>query len=264
MPTALITGSSDGIGWETAKGLLAQGWTVLVHGRNKARAEEAVSALEGPRERVRPVWGDLASLEQVRNLAAQASALELALDALVLNAGVFESKPARTGDGFERTMGINHFAHVYLLLRLRQVLALAPAPRLIWVSSGVHHGAALDPQDLDLTRGWSPYGAYASSKLANAVCAAEIARRPEFRGILSFSLHPGVVSTKLLTRNFGATGVPRPQGARTSLYCILEPGLEARQGGYFERQALSKADPRVYDAAFGKELWEKTLERLPK
>jgi NAD(P)-dependent dehydrogenase (short-subunit alcohol dehydrogenase family) len=262
MPTALVTGSTDGIGLETARQLLQRGWRVLLHGRDSARAMSALKALGATGARAATVHGDLASMAQVQGLAAEVRQSADALDVLLLNAGVYESKRSVTADGFERTMAVNHFAHLLLALALKPLLSAAPSPRVVWVSSGVHRGARLDPADLDLGRGWDPYGSYASSKLANAVCAAEMARRPEHKGILSLSLHPGVVTTKLLTRNFGSAGVPVEEGARTSLHCALSPGLESRNGAYFNHCAPAEPDPRVKDPAFGRALWDQSLVRL--
>jgi NAD(P)-dependent dehydrogenase (short-subunit alcohol dehydrogenase family) len=262
MPTALITGSTDGIGLETARQLLAKGWRVLVHGRSPERAASAVKALEGAGGEAEPVGGDLASMDAVLELAEQTERTAPKLDVLLLNAGVFESKRSLSPDGFERTMAVNHFAHLLLALRLRARLAAAPAGRVIWVSSGVHHGARLDLDDLDLVRGWSGYGAYAGSKLANAMCAAEMARRSEWSGLPACSLHPGVVGTKLLTRNFGMGGVSTVEGSKTSVFCVLTPDLKRYNGSYFNHAAPAAADPRVGDPALGRELWERSLLRL--
>jgi NAD(P)-dependent dehydrogenase (short-subunit alcohol dehydrogenase family) len=263
MPTALITGSTDGIGLETARQLLARGWRILVHGRDRDRAGSGLDALAGAGDgTASAVWGDLASMPAVLDLAEQVRRAAPDLDVLMLNAGVYESKRSLTADGFERTLAINHFAHLLLGLSLRPLLKAAPAPRVIWVSSGVHRGATLDVGDLDLARDWSGYGAYASSKLANAVTAAEMARRPEFKGIVSVSLHPGVVGTKLLTRNFGKGGVPIAEGAKTTVFCALSPDLKRHNGAYFSNAAPAGPDPRVEDPVFGGKLWNASLARL--
>ncbi|HTA16272.1 MAG TPA: SDR family NAD(P)-dependent oxidoreductase, partial [bacterium] len=122
MTTALVTGASDGIGLETARGLLKRGWRVLVHGRDQARAGVAVKALKSTQGEAVPVWGDLAEMDQVWALATQARRLAPALDLLVNNAGVFEKERRVTKDGFERTLAINHFAHWVLAQRLRHSL----------------------------------------------------------------------------------------------------------------------------------------------
>ena len=264
MRTALVTGANDGIGFATAQALLGKGWRVLVHARSQSKAGQAVAALANAGGEAVGVWGDLAELAQVQALAAQAAAPAPVLDVLINNAGVYEQARAMTRDGFERTMGINHFGHLLLTLKLRDALAKSDQPRVIQVSSGVHLGAKLDLDDLDLAHGWSGYGAYGASKLANAVTAAELARRPAWKGVMSFSLHPGVVTTKLLTRNFGTGGIAPAAGARTSVYCATEAGLEGRNGGYFSDSRAAQPNPRVLDPAFGAELWDRSLERLKK
>jgi retinol dehydrogenase-12 len=264
MTTALVTGASDGIGLETARGLLKRGWRVLVHGRDQARAAAAVKALKGPQGEAVPVWGDLAEMDQVWALATQARRLAPGLDLLVNNAGVFEKERRLTQDGFERTLGINHFAHWVLAQRLRTSLQAVPAGRVVWVSSQVHVGADLALDDLDLARGWSGYGAYGASKLANAATAAEQARRPEWKGVLAFSLHPGVVATKLLHQNFGAGGIATEEGAKTSLFCGLQARMEKFNGGYFKDSAPAKPHPKVLDPVFGQRLWDLTQSRVEK
>ena len=65
--TILVTGSTDGIGLETAKALYEQGHTVLLHGRNAqkiAAAREAVSATAGSGE-VDIYQADLSRLDDV-------------------------------------------------------------------------------------------------------------------------------------------------------------------------------------------------------
>lgn len=262
MPTILITGATDGIGLETARQMLAKGWRVLVHGRSEERAGEALSALKAAGGKASALWGDLSEMAQVQALAAQAQKLAPALDVLLLNAGVYEQKRALTKDGFERTMGINHFAHLLLAMKLRKALAAASAPRVVWVSSMVHVGASLDLEDLDLAKSWGAYEAYGASNLANAATAAEMAHRNEWLGVLSFSLHPGVVATKLLTRNFGAGGVPTPQGVKTSIHCATAPGLEGFNGAYFNHAAPARPNSKVLDPAFTAALWDRSAERL--
>src|SRR5688572_8092622 len=100
MRTALVTGASDGIGRETARSLLAQGWHVFVHGRSRAKAERAASELTAARPgwEATPVWGDLSRMAEVVALAQQASELAPRLDVLIDNAGVFETRRRMSDD----------------------------------------------------------------------------------------------------------------------------------------------------------------------
>src|SRR4051794_41832837 len=81
MPTALITGATDGLGRHVTRDLASQGWTVLVHGRS---LERATDVLPGARVYV----ADLSSLAEVRRMADEVSSRESSLDVLVNNAGI--------------------------------------------------------------------------------------------------------------------------------------------------------------------------------
>ena len=94
MKTVLITGATDGIGRETARGMLARGWHVFVHGRSRAKAERAAAELVGEQRSAEatPVWGDFSRMSEVVALAQQGLELAPRLDVLINNAGVFETR----------------------------------------------------------------------------------------------------------------------------------------------------------------------------
>lgn len=259
MKSVLITGANDGIGFETAKQLASKGYRVLAHARNKAKAEEAVKRLGGEST---PVWGDLTRMSEVVSLAEQVQAQAPALHVLVNNAGVYQDQRTMTADGFETTMGINHFAHALLTKRVQPALLAAQQPRVLMVSGGVHLGARLDLGDLDLAKGWSPMGAYSASKLANALFAAALALQEDWAGVWTCSLHPGVINTKTLRRVFGSGGAPVAAGAATSVYCTTAPGLEHHRGGYFSDSRPAAGNAILGSQADVQRFWELTLERL--
>ncbi|MGA8054985.1 MAG: SDR family NAD(P)-dependent oxidoreductase [Burkholderiales bacterium] len=190
MLTLLVTGATDGIGRETARELLANGRRVLVHGRTRERAERTIAALarEQPDSACDAVWADLSRMGEVVELAAQVRALAPALDVLINNAGVYEDHRELTEDGFERTMAVNHFAPFLLTHRLLPVLHAASAARVVTVSSIAHQSGRIDPDDLEFERGFSGYGAYAASKLANVLLTFELARRQRLSRLYSVRL----------------------------------------------------------------------------
>lgn len=255
----LITGANDGIGFETAKQLADKGYRVLLHARNQTKAEEAVKRLG--KESV-PVWGDLSKMFEVLSLAEMVKEQAPVLDVLINNAGVFENTRTITIDGFETTMGINHFSHALLTLKLKESLLAAQHPRVVMVSGGVHIGAQLDFSDLDLAKGWSPMGSYAASKLANALFAAGLALQEDWAKVWTCSLHPGVIGTKTMHRVFGMGGAPVPMGAKTSVFCATAQGLESYRGGYFSDSMPAQANGILYNKAKVQEFWELTLVRL--
>jgi retinol dehydrogenase 14 len=257
----LITGANDGIGLETAKQMAAKDYRVLLHARNKEKAEEAVKKLG---VESLPVWGDLSKMSEVLTLAEMVKDYTSVLDILINNAGVFEDTRTMTTDEFETTMGINHFAHALLTLKLKESLLSAQQPRVIMVSGGVHIGAQLDFSDLDLTKGWTPLGSYAVSKLANALFAAGLALQEDWTKVWTCSLHPGVIGTKTMHRVFGMGGAPVTMGAKTSVFCATTPGLESFRGGYFSDSRPAQGNGILYNKAKVQEFWELTLDRLKK
>lgn len=88
---ALVTGSTAGIGFATARALAAEGACVTVNGRTQARVDKAVDALkrELPGATITGIAADLSRREGCEALVVQLSEI----DVLVNNLGIFEPKP---------------------------------------------------------------------------------------------------------------------------------------------------------------------------
>jgi NAD(P)-dependent dehydrogenase (short-subunit alcohol dehydrogenase family) len=102
---ALVTGSTSGIGRETALLLAEQGASVIVSGRNTTKGAETVAAVEAAGGKARFVAADLNDLESVRRLADEAGDV----DVLVNNAGAFPFAPTLEQglDAFDTLLGTN-------------------------------------------------------------------------------------------------------------------------------------------------------------
>ena len=235
MKTVLVTGSTDGIGFETTRQLLSHGMHVLVHGRdeNKATHSAADLANRTPGARTTPVWGDFSRMDEVAALAAQVNAITPELDVLVNNAGIYVSQRTITDDGFELTMAVNHFAP-YLLTRLvGPLVSNAPAGRIVNVSSMAHQSGEIALDDLTFEHGFDGYSAYATSKLANILFTRTLASRLADSGVTANCLHPGVIDTKLLHAGFDIKGAPVQRGAETSVYLATSENVTGVSGKYF-------------------------------
>src|SRR4051794_15952652 len=86
--TVLITGSTDGVGRVVAQRLGAAGARVLVHGRDATRGDAVIAEIEAAGGKAEFCAADLASLAEVRRLAATVRACTDRLDILINNAGV--------------------------------------------------------------------------------------------------------------------------------------------------------------------------------
>lgn len=246
----LITGSTGGHGRQLAAALAQRGASVLIHGRDANRVEEAVSETGAESGLV----ADLADLDQVRSLAGEASEL----DTLVNNAGVIVAERRESSDGHELTFAVNYLSH-FLLTQLLLSHLREPA-RIVNVSSIGQ--APLDLDDVLLERGYDAYGAYAQSKLAQVLFTVELAERLGDREITVNALHPAtLMDTKMVRETFGRSRSSVEEGVQATLHLIEDRELDGVSGRFFDGRRESAAHEQAYDAEARHRLWELS-ERL--
>jgi NAD(P)-dependent dehydrogenase (short-subunit alcohol dehydrogenase family) len=246
----LVTGSTDGVGRAVAQRLGACGARVMVHGRDRARAESAVSEIETAGGSAAFIVADLSSLAEVRRLAEEVRATTERLDILVNNAGIGSgggTERQMSADGHELRFAVNYLAG-FLLTRLLLPLLKAAAPaRIVNVASAGQQ--PIDFDDVMLTRGYSGGRAYAQSKLAQITFTNDLARELQGTGVTVTSLHPATYMDTSMVRQAGVT--PRSsveEGAEAILNLAFSPALEGRSGLYFDGLRESRAHPQAYDA----------------
>ena len=236
MSRVFITGSSDGLGLMAARLLVADGHSVTLHARSKARADDTRAALP---EADGVVIGDLSSVAGMRQVAEQANASGH-FDAVIHNAGVGYREPRRveTQDGLAQVFAVNVLAP-YLLTGL-----IDRPDRLVYLSSGMERGGDPDLDDPQWTRRrWNGAQAYSDSKLFDVVLAFAVARR--WPGVLSNALEPGWVPTKM-----GGPGAPGDMSLApvTQAWLAVSPDPAATvTGGYFYHSAPRETHPAARD-----------------
>ena len=162
--TILVTGATDGIGFETAKMLLSAGHTVLLHGRSssKLRDAQATLAAGAADDKTQCYLADMANFGDVIKLATDIKAKHSSLDAVINNAGVFKVPNSMTEDKLDVRFAVNTFAPYILTKALLPILG--KGSRVVNVSS-----AAQAPVSLAALAGQQSLNdsqAYAQSKLA--------------------------------------------------------------------------------------------------
>jgi retinol dehydrogenase-12 len=265
----LVTGSTDGIGRATARALAAGGMKVIIHGRAKPKVDATLTALreELPGAELEGVSFELGSPGAVRRGAEQILARVPELHVLVNNAGIFADERVVTDDGIELTFAVNHigpFLLTELLAPRLEASATAAPSRVINVSSIAHTRGRIHIDDLTLAHAWTGYAAYAMSKLANVMHAITLAERHAPNLLVAYSLHPGVISTKLLRQGFGPIAGAAPDtGAKASIRLAGEEAVTAPSGSYFSEGIQTQPAKAALDAAMRAALWEASL-RLAK
>lgn len=264
---ALVTGATNGIGKEVARGLLRHGLAVGIVARDRRKGERVAGELGSERDGGRPglYVADLSLQADLRRLAAEVSERQPGLSVLVNNAGALFGERATTVDGIERTLALNHMGYFLLTQLLLPVLERNAPARIVNVASAVHRSATIDFDDLMSERGYGAMRAYAQSKLANVLFTYELARRLEGRGVTANCLHPGVVASGFgrgggtafnAMYSFGKPFMRSPErGADTAVWLATDPGLAATSGKYFIDRREARSSPISYDHDVARRLW---------
>jgi NAD(P)-dependent dehydrogenase (short-subunit alcohol dehydrogenase family) len=162
---------------------------VVLHGRSAARSSDARRQLP---KALDVVTGDLTTVRGMREVADQVNRLGR-FDAVIHNAGIGYREPDRieTEDGVPEVFATNVLAPFVLTVLIEQ------PGRLVYLSSGMHHSAIADLDDLAWTRRrWSGATAYAESKLYDVVLAFAAARL--WPDVFANALEPGWVPTRMV------------------------------------------------------------------
>jgi NAD(P)-dependent dehydrogenase (short-subunit alcohol dehydrogenase family) len=268
--TVLVTGATSGLGLEASVQLARLGARVVMVGRDQSRTDAARADVvaRGASAEVASLLCDFAVQAEVRRLAEAFLARYDRLHVLINNAGGVNKKRRLTPDGVETTFAVNHLGYFLLTsLLLERLVRSAPA-RVVSVASIGHRHGTLDLDDIGFARGgYSIMSAYARSKLANVLFAAELARRLAGTGVSSNSVHPGGVATNIWS---GAPWWAKPyialllrprltsaeRGAQTIVRLAASPQLEGVTGRYFEEERQATPGPLASDAQLARRLWE--------
>ncbi len=268
--TIAITGANSGLGLETMRVLAMRGAHVIGIARTQAKAEKACSSVDGE---TTPMFLDLAQWDSVVACAENIRTLNTPLDGLICNAGVMALPELELINGVEKQFAINHLGHFVLINQLLDTVLAAPEGRFTILSSRAHrradHGIEFD--NLDGSKHYEPWEAYGVSKLANALCARELASRLSGTNATANSLHPGVINTNLVKnlptwQQWAAKYLgwmfmkDIPQGAATTCYVATNPELKGVSGYYFADSNVSDDAGYLIDDAMTSRLWEVSVE----
>ena len=276
---AVVTGSTSGIGRETALKLGRLGADVVVHGRDRKAGEEVVKRARNDGTEAEFARADFENTDEVRELA---HAVENGggIDVLVNNAGGVFSGRRTTSLGVEPAFQVNHLAHYQLAAELVGSLSDGEGARVVTVSSIEHRFAGFDLEAVEKP-GRLPYvsasRAYQRSKLANVLFAKELARRSERvgAGIRSNSLHPGWVPGTGMNRSlpYPISSVARSfrhlplvtsvtEAACAVLYLVASKETEGVSGKHFAGRETREPSEAAKDAENQRILWEKSAQLL--
>ncbi|MFD1642577.1 SDR family NAD(P)-dependent oxidoreductase [Halohasta litorea] len=272
---ALVTGSTSGIGRETALALGRLGADVMVHGRDAAAGAAVVDELTAMGREATFQQADYASVDDVRGLAAAVQEWTDDLDVLCNNAGGLFRDGRLTDLGVEYTFHVNHLAPYLLTAELLETLA--DDARIVTTSSGAHRGVELDFEAIESVDSYSGFRAYQRSKLANVLFSTALAHRLDRtdRSISSNAFHPGAIPGSGFSR-FLPGPLPRlfatldrlpmtttvAEGAATAVSLAASPRVDDVSGRYFADCEPKEPSAAARDRATQRRLWEQSADLL--
>lgn len=278
-PTALVTGSTDGIGLTTAKNLAAKGYNVLLHGKDSGRIEKACAVIHAfveehsndPSVLVLPIKADIQTVNGCEGLVSQVQRVcqekDLKLSVLMNNAGVYVEELTLTSDGTEQTFAVNVLAPFIISSMLLPSL-LQQRSRIVIASSVSQCRRINDWEDIHYSRRpYSAHGAYAESKLMDAMLTFEIADRLISAGITTERitcncLDPGTVNTKMLLAGWGPIGIA-VEDALDETWLCSDDGVKDITGKYFTWRSPRNPSGSAYDQIERDKLWKILLDLAP-
>ncbi|CAJ0945946.1 unnamed protein product, partial [Mesorhabditis belari] len=286
--TMLITGTTSGIGIETARSLALLGAHIVMANRNLVESEALKEKIlkEKPDAKIDLLSCDLSSLQSVKAAADEYKQKQWPIHALVLNAGVFQPIQKTTLDGYDSSFGVNHLGHFYLIRELLPVVRQSAPARIVIVSSHSHNHtgiSATDPTEVKVKRliqmgdtNEFGYRLYAYSKLCNVLTGFRLHRKENANNISVYVLHPGTMIGTNISRGYGFWGkamnvLSKPftkdlsQGAATTVYCAASPEIANVSGKYWESCWDDEKQLQVNlarDEEFQDAFWDKSEELI--
>lgn len=284
---AIVTGTTHGIGIETARVLALRGVHVIMGVRNinagKIVREEILKEI--PKAKVDVMELDLSSMASVRKFASEFNSTALPLNILINNAGICAPPFTLSKDNIELQFATNHLGHFLLTNLLLDTMKKTANEskkegRIINVSSDGHgytypEGILFD--NINDESSYQRWRAYGQSKLANILHANELARnfKEDGVGITANSLHPGCIGTNIVSREVGQTMPPDlrkmlgkivvktiQQGASTTCYVALNPKVKGISGKFFYDNNVAEPSSQANDTDLAKKLWDFSMKLI--
>lgn len=239
----LITGSTDGIGFETAKMLVKQGHNLLIHGRNPqklADVQQRLQTLSGSGT-IESYAADLSSLADVEAFANAVKAKHSHLDVLINNAGVYNVPSVTTQDNLDVRFVVNTIAPYLLTQRLLSLFD--NSGRIVNLSSAAQ--APVNLNALVSANANAPDGAvYAQTKLAITMWSVDLAAKLKGQGPIVVAVNPAsFLASKLVKEAYGVVGNDITIGADILCRAALSDEFANASGKYFDNDLGQFAAP---------------------
>jgi len=273
--TVVMSGSTSGIGLETARLFASRGANLVFLNRDpekSKRLEKELLDRFGCRAATIPV--DFSSLKLIKECARRLLELPAPIDVLIHNSGVYHTRRRFSRDGLEMVFQVNHVSHFCLNYLLKERLKKENRARIIYVNSEGHRfapaGVHLD--DLDWMRHrYTGLKSYGAAKTAQLLTMMKFADYFSGSGVTVNAMHPGNVRTaigdnngrlyRFLKRRMILASARNPDvSAKALLYLAVSGDVKDVSGAFFNLTTPEKPAPHARDRVMAEAVWVKSLE----
>ncbi|MFK7786450.1 MAG: SDR family NAD(P)-dependent oxidoreductase [Crocinitomicaceae bacterium] len=260
---AVMTGATSGFGQVVAKHLVKTRHKLVFLARTDAKAKELINELSANGSgSVDYILCDLSSLNSISEACSELLKRYNRIDLLILNAGLWNSNYQESKDGVEETFQVNLLAPVIMFQKLKNLIPRNEGAKVLITASTLHQGT-IKYDDIEFRKNFSGFKAYRQSKLGVILISRFWAKLPEFSGISFYSIHPGVVRTRIAERAgwfsrmfFKLIGSSLEKGARTHIHLIDQPASKLTSGEYYAKSKITRAAKETYDLQNASKLFE--------
>ena len=273
----VITGATSGIGYQTARKYAAHGANLMCINRNLQKSEALRRDIENEfGDSCDYRIADLSNLQDIFRVSNELAQLNTPIDVLIHNAGIYLTKKALTGDGFEKVFVVHYLSSFILNYILRDKLKAQENARIIMVGSEAHRfeawGLKLDDLNWERRR-YSGLKSYGSSKTAQLLSMIVFNEQFQNTGVTINTMHPGAVKTdtgqengpgyKWFKRNFLDKTLKSAEISAEALYYLgVSKEVEAVSGKFFNLTTEEEPAPPALDREVAYELWDLTLKLI--
>lgn len=271
----VITGATSGIGYVTARKYASKGANLLCINRNPEKSEKLCQEIE--REfgvKCDFKIADLSKLNDIFLVSKGLAQLNVPIDVLIHNAGIYLTKRELIPDGPEKVFMVHYLSSFIMNYFLMDKLKAQEKARIIMVGSEGHRFAAWGLRLDDLNwekRSYSGLKSYGSAKTAQLLSMIVFDEYFKNTGVTINTMHPGAVKTETgqengpvyrwFKKNFFDKTLKSPDISAEALYFLgVSNELEGVSGKFFNLTTEEEPAPPALDKEVAYTLWEETLK----
>jgi short-subunit dehydrogenase len=271
----VITGATSGIGYVTARKYASKGANLLCINRNTEKSEKLRREIEGDfGVKCDYRIADLSNLSDIFRVSNELAQLNLPIDVIIHNAGVYLTKRELTANGLEKVFAVHYLSSFVINYLLMGKLKAQQQARIIMVGSEGHRFAAWGLRLGDLNwekRRYSGLKSYGSAKTAQLLSMIVFNEHFKNTGVTINTMHPGAVKTETgqengpvyrwFKRNFFDKTLKSPEISAEALYYLgVSKELDGVSAKFFNLTTEEEPAPPAMDKEVAYQLWDETMK----